>query len=1620
MGDKKVETRGEGNFYQRNKFVIYILIAVTVAFWATQSLLYYFADSLLNSVITRFVEGQSRGLYTIQFEELRLDMTSRSVELSGLHIVPDKELYWKRVENNEIQTALYRIAVPKLKLTGISSYNLLSNLELHINGIYFDSPTVKLVALPEEKRGESPGMYDVVYKDLYPAMSEYVNQLEVEDVRVTDGYFDLDIDRNPAHKKTQIDNIDFHLDHFLLNEHNKDRKDRLFFSDNLEIKLEGYELALADSIHQVIADEVILSTSDSSIIAHSVSLEPSLIEQDSLPDINTNILNIRVPQIRIEDVNIPRAYFRKNINVGRARLINPEIQSFMQKTRPSKQADTLVMPQNPRINLYKFIKGTINSLALDTFILNYANFAVFNKYGKNMPEISANKLGITLNNFKVDSFAERRKNKIFYSDNLEFELSDYSMYLADSIHRLTAEKLYISSLQSKILAKNVKLRPQKSIKKEKEMTRMFVLVPRLDIQGVNLHSAYNEKNLPIELFRMSYPRVKILHEPDKQDSSPQRFTSDELYRLTSNYLTSISMDNFALYNGSLEYMSGNARKEMFRYSGDVTFRMKNFRLSPKTVFKSQKYFNADHLDLTLDNYYMNIPGNFHNIHLDSLQLSTMDSTLKLSGIEFKADTSGSLLTHLKKYRQASSFDISIPHIVLNEADIRDVYFNDRFDGTSVSIQEPEIAVTNYNRKTDTVQKQPAYDTTGGGYSLFYFDKKRDTANIFTYDSVFRKQVTCKYALEGRDTLINCIDTLKSDKNIPDKANFYLPRAMDGKNMLDTFRIDTGCLKEYAGQDYINAGFDEELITGMMSFMRNVPLKYMELDSVLVNRAHFKYTNKDTSGDTRFSSTQTWNLAINNFRIKPDSLFFNRKLFFSDGYTFDIINPEFRYLKNNTTFGVDTIVFSSEKNRFLAKNILLKTGFQGKNRINIPRIAIDDFNLRDVYQNGDILYDTLHVSGADIQLTKGAYEQNNKDPAKSKKEQSWPDNLASAGFQHILFDSATVNVYDNDILSSPSRFFAESSITLDSLVFNKDTWQNIRDVLQKQSIAFAFDSIYYRLPDNVHRLTAGTVNISTPDSLFSGKDIHITPIARDTIVDGQQLNAGEHPYLLDLKIPSFSADGIDYGKLISDTAFSIQQMRIDTPDIYMDMYPHVKTGGSSPDKILDSSGYAGIIDPLTYFRLDSFMFNGAGVEVSRHYPDSVQKYRVNDMNGKIRWLHIDSAGSEDRLFFTDDITLQIKDFSHKIPGTFYYFDSEEIGLSTLDEELYVKSPELYTKPGRYQVADSMNSDEGVFKLKGDEIIFSGFDFEDLIREHNIRSRKLSGDSLDLIVYKNKRLPHDSNKYKINMHDIFDLEEPGFHLDTILLNDSRVAYEQRSPESSGTGKIVVNNINAVAKDFTNDSAYKAQNKKFRISADMDIENSGNINVFFRYPLGSEENSFYFAGSMDTLDARLFNDIFASMVFVKFRDGKVNKAEFYVNANDSIARGRIGINYNDLKVAFLNKETGTTKGAQVKLTSWLANRIIRNDNPRWKWLPPKQGEVLYKRESSFPFARFWVMSVMSGVKSTFGFDADELQKELKKQKRAAKRKRIFRKDSVKQTQVGTDNIEMIKERLIKENEK
>lgn len=196
---------------------------------------------------------------------------------------------------------------------------------------------------------------------------------------------------------------------------------------------------------------------------------------------------------------------------------------------------------------------------------------------------------------------------------------------------------------------------------------------------------------------------------------------------------------------------------------------------------------------------------------------------------------------------------------------------------------------------------------------------------------------------------------------------------------------------------------------------------------------------------------------------------------------------------------------------------------------------------------------------------------------------------------------------------------------------------------------------------------------------------------------------------------------------------------------------------------------------------------------------------------------------------------------------------------------------------------------------------------------------------------------------------------------------IQYTEHEKVSDSSGIITFENSALNISNITNVDNAIQKNNATTISFESKALGKIPLNGQFIFYLTGEGGNFAANGHVSEFDARVLNKVSVPMALMRLHTGQINAIDFNFKGNNDGAQGDFVMKYQDLKVDVLKRDKDTKEIEKKGVTSFIANVIIKNDNPRNGNL--RSFNARSKRDIQKSFFNLVWKTIFAGMKETLG---------------------------------------------------
>jgi hypothetical protein len=286
------------------------------------------------------------------------------------------------------------------------------------------------------------------------------------------------------------------------------------------------------------------------------------------------------------------------------------------------------------------------------------------------------------------------------------------------------------------------------------------------------------------------------------------------------------------------------------------------------------------------------------------------------------------------------------------------------------------------------------------------------------------------------------------------------------------------------------------------------------------------------------------------------------------------------------------------------------------------------------------------------------------------------------------------------------------------------------------------------------------------------------------------------------------------------------------------------------------------------------------------------------------------------------------------------------------------------------------------LAGDEAFFAAYDFQmprfhvvlpecrvlglaygELLQGKSWRARSVhfSRPSFDVLINRDKP-PAPFVKSPLMVHEALASIQHPLQIDSVTITNGRLTYCERLAIGAEPAVLTFAAVSLAVENIANRGEPAAS---ILLRGQGDLMEAGTLKLVMSIPITPPSFALHYSGSLSAMDLTRLDAFLDIAEHTRIKSGFAKEAAFDIEVTAGQARGRVRGIYKNLEIAILDKQTGTEKGLNNRVSSFLANVFkIRNSNAPDASGSMKEGEVNYTRKPEEEFLQFAWFALRAGI--------------------------------------------------------
>jgi hypothetical protein len=549
-------------------------------------------------------------------------------------------------------------------------------------------------------------------------------------------------------------------------------------------------------------------------------------------------------------------------------------------------------------------------------------------------------------------------------------------------------------------------------------------------------------------------------------------------------------------------------------------------------------------------------------------------------------------------------------------------------------------------------------------------------------------------------------------------------------------------------------------------------KYIKINKVELVNASFDFYNllDDTH---RLSKGENITIGILNFYTDSLLLPDPGRLFNADDIYLRMNKYQNKLGDSIHILSAETVIYSLKKSQIEAGNIELKpinqvVSTHSKYQVFIPKAVIKSRQINEFYKNKIIPIDSVVLTGAKIKYWPG--EKNTKLTLNKIADLDlFPlieNEFAGVSIANFKIDNAQVVFYRNQKEDVSQQELKNIHLNLEDFLLDSISSQDTSRIFYSKNIDVSASDYELTLGDNIHKLKTGRLSLSTQRKFVSIYKIELFPL----LTNHGRTNLTN---TINVTCDSVKFNLFDFKKAWHFQRFYFQAINAFNPQVQFTQN-ELAESQKEPESTsfvynLISNYLKGIYSQKVSVRNGKFkLMNKTGLLQKGLIETSFKLY----LNGFA--LDENSAKSSDKLFFANQIELNLSDYQMQLVDQLHKLTVENLSISTLQKQASIQNLHLFpvSKENIESRLKEFNRSE-LYEFTIPELSFDNANFHEAFFNKKFHA--------DLLTIKNPNIYYENfallrpTKPKADFEDLYFLISnylDDIHLDQVDIPDGNI--------------------------------------------------------------------------------------------------------------------------------------------------------------------------------------------------------------------------------------------------------
>lgn len=266
------------------------------------------------------VEQSSKGLYTLTYEDMDLNILTGTVRIKNAELISDSAVYHEQVASKTAPDSRFHITLESLEVSGVSLWSALMRKKLSIEDITLNGADLVVLNEPQAyndtvKSDHATTLYDRI-KDTFKSVK--IGQVNLEHLNVV---YSKTEEGNTD--KIKVDRAGFQFYDILIDQNAEQDSTRLYYFKAVQVDIPTFDYEIPNSPYKVGFDRLKIDSRADTLLLTKVVLSPKIKKIDYFRNDKENkaLIFLNFDTLRLEKMRLRELFDRQRISSAYAHVV---------------------------------------------------------------------------------------------------------------------------------------------------------------------------------------------------------------------------------------------------------------------------------------------------------------------------------------------------------------------------------------------------------------------------------------------------------------------------------------------------------------------------------------------------------------------------------------------------------------------------------------------------------------------------------------------------------------------------------------------------------------------------------------------------------------------------------------------------------------------------------------------------------------------------------------------------------------------------------------------------------------------------------------------------------------------------------------------------------------------------------------------------------------------------------------------------------------------------------------------------------------------------------------------------------------------------------------------------